>query len=136
MNASNVVRRVISGLCEGCFLALRGVGVPSGEGAGGTVTQATDKATGVTLNKVSGAVTMNAASLAAATIVSHVLTSDKIEAGDQLLVTHQSGGTLGSYTLNARCAAGSATVDIRNNTAGALAEAVVYRFTVIKSAQD
>lgn len=136
MNASNVVRRPLNLLGEICLLALRGVGIPTGEGAGGAVTQATDKTTGVTLNKVSGAVTMNAANLAAATIVSHVLTSDRIEAGDQLVLNHQSGGTIGSYTLNARCAAGTATIDLRNNTAGGLAEAVVYRFTVLKSAQD
>lgn len=101
-------------------------------GVGGTVTQVTSKSTGVTLNKICGEITMNAASLAAATIVSFVLTNDQIGAGDTLILNHASGGTPGSYTLNARCAAGSATIDLRNNTAVALAEAVVVRFAVMK----
>jgi hypothetical protein len=103
-------------------------------GTGGTVTQATDKATGVTLNKRCGQITMQATNLAAATIVSFVLTNSTIGANDLLVLQHQSGGTLGSYTLNAACAAGSATIYVRNNTAGGLAEALVIRYAVIKGA--
>lgn len=105
----------------------------SGAGAGGTVTQATSKATGVTLNTYSGAITLNAASLAAATIVSFTLTDSVIAATDVLVLNHISGGTPGSYTLNARAAAGSATIDIRNNTGGALAEAIVIQFAIVKA---
>jgi hypothetical protein len=47
---------------------------------------------------------------------------------------HVSGGTVGSYTFTAAPAAGSATVYVRNATAGGLAEAVVLRFAVIKGA--
>lgn len=107
-------------------------GVGYAAGAGGTVTQATSKSTGVTLSKVSGAITMNAAALAAATIVSFVLTNTAIAATDVLVLNHISGGTPGSYTLNARAAAGSATIDVRNNTAGSLSEAIVIQFTVMK----
>jgi len=102
-------------------------------GAGGAVTQATSKATGVTLNKASGQITMNNAALGAGTIVSFVLTDSAIAAGDVLVLNHISGGTPGSYTLNARCAAGSATIDVRNNTAGSLSEAIVIAFAVIKA---
>lgn len=101
-------------------------------GAGGTVTQATNKSTGVTLSKSCGAITMNNASLAAATIVSFTLTNTLIAATDVLVLNHISGGTVGSYTLNAQCAAGSATINIRNNTAGSLGEAVVIQFALIK----
>lgn len=101
-------------------------------GAGGTVTQATNKSTGVTLSKSSGAITMNNASLAAATIVSFTLTNTLIAATDVLVLNHISGGTVGSYTLNAQCAAGSATINVRNNTAGSLGEAVVIQFALIK----
>lgn len=107
-------------------------GVGYATGAGGAVTQATSKSTGVTLSKVCGAITMDAASLAAATIVSFVLTNTSIAATDVLVLNHISGGTVGSYTLNAQCAAGSATINVRNNTAGALAEAIVIQFAVIK----
>src|SRR3990167_9239040 len=102
-----------------------GSGMGYATGAGGTVAQATSKSTGVTLSKVCGQITMDAASLAAATIVSFVLTNTLIAATDVLVLNHVSGGTVGSYTLNAQCAAGAATINVRNNTAGALAEAVV-----------
>lgn len=110
-----------------------GGGLGYATGAGGTVTQATDKSTGVTLSKLSGAITMNNASLAAATIVSFVLTNTFIAVTDVLVLNHISGGTVGSYTLNAQCAAGSATINLRNNTAGALGEAVVIQFAVVKA---
>lgn len=101
---------------------------------GGTVTQATDKSTGVTLSKATGEITMNGAALAAATIVSFTLTNTLIDATDVLILNHVSGGTLGSYTLNAACAAGSAVIYVRNNTAGILSEAIVIRFVLIKGA--
>lgn len=108
-------------------------GIGYSSGAGGTVVQATSKATGVTLNKISGQITLNAAALAAATIVSFVLTNSAIAATDILILNHVSGGTPGSYSLNARAAAGSATIDVRNNSAGSLSEAIVIGFAVIKA---
>jgi hypothetical protein len=77
---------------------------------------------------------MQATALNAATIVSFVLNNSTIGANDLLLLQHQSGGTLGSYTLNAACTAGSATIYVRNNTAGALSEALVIHYAVIKGA--
>lgn len=128
------------GVATGTSLAATGLiksssataGVGYATGAGGTVSQATSKSTGVTLSKVSGQITMDAANLAAATIVSFVLTNTAIAAGDVLILNHVSGGTVGSYTLNAQCAAGSATINVRNNTAGGLAEAIVIGFVLIK----
>lgn len=109
-----------------------GVGV--GYSSGGAVTQATNKATGVTLSTMSGQITMNNAALAADAIVSFVLTNTKIEAGDVLVLNHISGGTPGAYVLNARCAAGSATIDVANRTAGILGEAIVIAFAIIRAA--
>lgn len=108
-------------------------GVGYGTGAGGTVTQATDKSTGVTLNKTCGQITLNNASLAAGTIVSFTLTNSTIAAGDVVVLNHLAGGTIGAYTLNAQSAAGSATINVRNTTAGALGEAVVIAFAVVKA---
>lgn len=109
-------------------------GVGYKAGAGGTVTQLTSKATGVTLNFASGQITLNAASLAAATIVNFTFTNSTITANDLLVLNHVSAGTFGAYTLNANCGNGSATISIRNNSAGALAEAIVIRFAVVKGA--
>jgi len=102
-------------------------------GEGGTVTQATSKATAVTLNKKCGKITMNAASLAAATTVTFTLTNSTIATTDLLVLNHVSGGTAGAYLLNAQAAAGSASINVRNVTAGALAEAIVIGFAVIKA---
>ncbi len=102
-------------------------------GEGGTVTQATSKATAVTLNKKCGEITMNAASLATATTVTFTLTNSTIAATDLLVLNHVSGGTAGAYLLNAQAAAGSASINVRNVTAGSLSEAIVIGFAVIKA---
>jgi hypothetical protein len=102
-------------------------------GEGGTVTQATSKVTGVTLSKKCGQITLNAASLATATTVSFTLTNTTIVATDLLVLNHVSGGTAGAYLLNAQAGAGSASINVRNVTAGALAEAIVIGFAVIKA---
>ena len=104
-----------------------------GAGAGGTVTQATNKSTGVTLNTRCGQVTMNNANLVTGTAVSFTLTNSQIAATDLLIVNHVSGGTTGAYMFGARAAAGSATITVRNVTAGDLAEALVIGFAVIKA---
>jgi hypothetical protein len=128
------------GVATGTSLSTTGNQVISGAGkqgyatgSGGTVTQATNKATGVTLNKSTGQITLNAAALAADTTVSFVLTNTVIEANDILVMNHISGGTAGSYLLNAQSAAGSATINVRNITTGSLSEAIVIAFAVIKA---
>lgn len=105
----------------------------AGTGAGGAVTQITSKSTPVTLNKICGQITMLPASLAADTVASFVLNNSTIAASDVLILNHVSGGTAGAYMLNAQCAAGSASINVRNITAAALSEAVVIAFVVIKA---
>lgn len=102
-------------------------------GAGGTVTQATNKGTGVTLSNACGHITMNAAALAANTAVSFTLTNTLIASTDRLHVNHQAAGTFGAYMVDARCAAGSATIVVRNLTAGSLSEAIVIGFDLCKA---
>ncbi len=128
------------GAATGTSLAATGAITSSGTagigyatGAGGVVTQATSKATGVTLSKACGEITMNAAALAAATIVSFTLTNTTIAAKDVLIINHASGGTGGAYLINAQCAAGSAVINVRNETAGSLSEAIVLRFVLVKA---
>jgi len=100
--------------------------------AQGTVTQATDKSTAVTLNKSAGRITLNAASLAAATNVSFTLNNSFISANDTLILTISSGATVAAYNVWVNTlAAGSASITLRNTTAGALAEAVVINFALI-----
>lgn len=102
-------------------------------GSAGTATQASSKSNGVTLSKSNGQITLNAAALASDTTVSFTLTNTVIEAGDVLILNHISGGTAGSYLLNAQSAAGSASINVRNITSGSLSEAIVIAFAVIKA---
>ena len=102
-------------------------------GAGGTVTQATSKATAFTLDKMCGQITTAADLLTHATVVSAVWTNSKIAATDVVIINHKSGGTVGAYTFNVSCGAGTATLYIRNNqTSGTLSEGLVLSFVVIK----
>jgi hypothetical protein len=101
-------------------------------GAGGTVTQDTNKSTTVVLNKPSGEITMQSTTLNAATSVSFTLTNSSIGARDLLLINQVGGGTAGAYTFGANCTTGSAVITVRNVTAGNLGEALVLRYSVIK----
>ena len=101
--------------------------------AQGTVTQLTDKSTGVTLNKSAGQITMNNATLNATTNVAFVLTNSLLSAKDVVIV-NVAGGTAATTSYNCWVsghAAGSATIVLRNITAGSLSEAVVLNFAII-----
>ena len=104
----------------------------TGPTTGGTVTQATNKGTGVTLNAESGQITMNNAALAAAAEVSFTVTNDKIAATDVVVVNHGSAGTAGSYLVAANTiAAGSFAITVSNVSAGSLSEAIVINFVAL-----
>lgn len=109
-------------------------GVGYSTGAGGTVTQATSKSTGVTLNTTTGQITMNNANLAGQTEVSFTLTDSAIAATDVVLVTIASGATANSYVVGvAATASGSCVIQLGNVTlATTLGEAIVLNFVVIK----
>jgi len=130
----------VIGAATGTSLSTTGNQVISGTGkqgyatgAGGVVTQLTSKATAVTLSRSTGQITLNNAALAASTTVSFTLTNTVIESGDILIMNHISGGTAGSYVLDAQSAAGSASINVRNVSLGSLSEAIVIAFAVIKA---
>ena len=103
--------------------------------AQGTVTQATSKSTGVTLNKSAGRITMNAANLGATSAVNFTLTNNLISTNDTLIVCVSGGGTADAYTAYvSSLAAGSAVITLRNFTAGILGEAVIINFAIIHGA--
>jgi len=103
--------------------------------AQGSVTQAatSGKATAVTLNKSAGQITMDNATLNAATNVAFTLTNSAITAKDVIIFNVAGGNaTAGTYNVfTSTLAAGSATVVLRNISAGPLSEAVVLNFAVI-----
>ena len=101
--------------------------------AQGTVTQATSKSTGVTLNKSAGQITMDDATLNATTNVAFTLTNSTISAKD-VIVVNVAGGVASNETYNCWVSGhttGSCTFVLRNISAGNLSEAVVLNFAVI-----
>jgi len=100
---------------------------------GGSVTQATNKTTGVTLNTESGVITMNNAALGAAGEATFEVTNDKVAAADIPFVAIASGGTAGSYLVGVSAvAAGSFKITVTNVSGGSLSEAVVINFGIFK----
>lgn len=100
-------------------------------GAGGAVSQSTNKSTGVTLDTNCGAITMNNVSLAAAATVSFTLTNAQITATDVVAVSIKSGASTGLYTAAVTATgAGSCQISVTNigSTAG---EVVIINFAVI-----
>jgi hypothetical protein len=100
--------------------------------ASGTVTQLTDKSTGVTLNKSAGEITLNNAALANITNVSFTLTNSTISAKDVVVLSVSSGATAGAYNcwISSKTA-GSCVITIRNLSGGSLSEAFVINFAII-----
>jgi hypothetical protein len=116
--------------------ATTSIGYPVG--TGGVVTQDTNKATPVTLNKISGQITMNNATLNRASSVTFTLNNSFIAATDVVLVNIASGATADVYSATVSAvAAGSCNIQLRNHTSGTdLGEAVVLNFVVIKGAHS
>ena len=108
-----------------------------GPTTGGTVTQATSKAIGVTLNKASGQITMHAAQLDAGVEVSFAVTNSEISSTDVVIVNHGSAGTAGSYLVQANTiAAGSFAITVTNVSGGTLGEAIVLNFVAFKGSSS
>lgn len=103
-------------------------------GDGGAVTQATSKSTGVTLNKLCGAITTHNAALAAAAEVSFTVTNNTVKATDVVSVCISSGATAGAYAVTVDAvAAGSFRVSLSNQSAASKSEALVLNFVVLGS---
>ena len=103
---------------------------------GGAVTQAGNRTNGVTLNKVTGKVTGDDASLNAVTIAKHTVTNSTVGANDVVIVSKVSGDADTSVYVDA-IGAGSFDVAVRNNHASAAdTTALVYNFVVIKGSNS
>jgi hypothetical protein len=127
-----VAKNIVS---SGAILSNSGtLGIGYSTGAGGAVTQLTSKSTGVTLNKACGAITMNSAELAAGAGVTFTVTNSAMAAGDLVVLNLKSGYTnIYDYDLIAGGnAAGSFQISVVNRSAGALSQAIVIAFAIIK----
>ena len=105
-------------------------GVGYSAGAGGTVTQATSRPTGVTLNKVTGVITLVSAA-GSVTWQSFTVTNSAVAATDTIICNQVSGTDLNMIQVTA-VAAGSFRISFAT-TGGTTVEQPVFRFTLIKS---
>jgi hypothetical protein len=103
-----------------------------GPGSGASVTQATSKSTNVTLNTLTGRITMNAASLAAGASVSFVQTCTEVLSTDQVTIGVLDGATPLGYKIEPHAENGQITWYVENVTTGALAEALAWTYSVVR----
>ena len=104
---------------------------------GGTVTQATNKSTAVTLNTESGQITMNNAALADGAEVTFQVNNDRVAATDCPYALLGATGTAGAYNVNVSAvAAGSFKVTVGNLSGGSLSQAIVINYALIKGASS
>jgi hypothetical protein len=124
------------GVATGTSLTATGVvastgtaGVGYATGAGGAVTQATSRTTGVTLDKTTGAITLFSAA-GSATAATFTVTNSTVAATDVIILNQKSGTDLYDLMVTA-VAAGSFNISFRT-TGGTTTEQPVFNFAVIK----
>jgi hypothetical protein len=99
-------------------------------GAGGAVTQITSRTTGVTLNKVCGAITLVSAA-GSATAASFTVTNSAVAATDVVVLNQQSGTD--KYELFVTAVAAGSFVITSFTTGGTTTESPVINFAVVKA---
>ena len=120
---------------SGNVLVTNPAGLGYGTGAGGTVTQATSRTTGVTLSKPTGKITLFSTTATTGTFASFTLTNTLIAATDVVIVNFASATSANKYSLFVTAVdAGSCRIQVYNIAAVAVAEAPVINFAVIKGA--
>jgi len=136
-STSMVMVTPVIGAATGTSLAATGAitssgtaGVGYATGAGGTVTQATSRTTGVTLNKTTGAITMFSAA-GTTTAATFTVTNSTVAATDVIILNQKSGTDLYDLMVTA-VAAGSFNLTFRT-TGGTTTETPVFNFAVIKA---
>lgn len=107
-----------------------------GTGAGGTVTQLTNKYTAVTLNKPSGKITMNNDALAAGASVFFAVNNSLVTISDHIVLTMGGSTTNTNYIVfpTFSISSGMFYIMVKNISAGSLSEALEINFSIIKGA--
>lgn len=118
------------------FLCNGGIGYNPGVGTGGAVTQATSRTTGVTLNKITGAITLvsaagNSCSAGLANALTFTVTDSAVAVNDSISLSQQSGTDVYAILKATNVAAGSFKVTFCT-TGGTTTEQPIFNFAVIK----
>jgi hypothetical protein len=111
------------------LLAGAGLGVGFATGSGGTVTQASSRTTGVTINKKCGAITLYSTAGTSA-YTSFTVTNSLVTANDVIVVNQQSGTNTYLVFVTA-VAAGSFRITF-SAVSGTATDAPVFNFAVIE----
>ena len=111
-------------------------GVGYQAGAGGTVTQLTNRSTGVTLSKLTGTITTDTASLAALAAATFTVTNTLVGINDVIILNKRSGATnVKTHCIVSAVAAGSFNITVHNIDAStAETGAIIINFAVIRGA--
>ena len=97
-----------------------------------TVAEATNRATGVTLNQVAGVVSTNAASLTNGTAATLTVTNSVCTANSVVIVVPGANfNDLGGSSIEVTPGSGSFTIEYKNVSGGAVATAQTFRFVVL-----
>lgn len=105
-------------------------GIGYATGAGSTVTQGTSRTTGVTINAVSGAITLYSAA-GSGTPASFTVTNSSVSATDVIIVNQKSGSD--KYVILVTAIAASSFEITFYTTGGTTTEQPVFNFAVIKA---
>jgi len=111
-------------------VALSSSGIGYSSGAGGTVTQATSRTTGVTINKLSGSITLVSAA-GTSSYTTFTVTNSTVAATDVIIV-NQKSGTDKYEAFVTNVSAGSFNITF-SDTSGTTTEQPVFNFAVIKA---
>lgn len=144
LNGTGTGNVVLGRAATGVSLAVTGALTSSGPtgggigyamGAGGAVTQETDRSTGVEINKLTGAITTDDTSLAAGAQATFTVTNSTVAVGDTVILSCRSGQTAAtSVAFVSAVAAGSFDITLAN-LSGDTADtgAMIINFAVIKA---
>ena len=104
-------------------------------GNGGTVAQATSRATAVTLNKLTGTIQPFNVALTAGAVTSFTLNNNLLAATDLILIEQVGGTVLANYMFSTGTpvAGTSVVITYRNIAAVALADTVLFKFIIVKA---
>ncbi len=117
----------------GSFRAISpSAGIGYGAGSGSASTQLTDKSTAVTLNGMTGQITLNTASIASATTVSFTMTNSSIVATDVVSANINSA----SYSARAFPGTGTALFTIKNESGVTASDSPVINFIIIRGSAN
>lgn len=117
---------------SGNVLVTNPCGLGYGTGAGGVVTQATDKSTAVTLNKPTGQITMNGAALAAGASVQFTVNNSLVDYADNVLLTLNWSGNYRAHVISV--VHGIFIIQLTNTSGTSASDAVLLNFAIIKGA--